>query len=87
MTGDYVHSPPKLKMERRHVTKVEAVHGFGFSPVTNQYKVIRVIKKVSHPNDHYEPLGEIFTLGTNKWRRIGKPPLPANSINVCVVLA
>ena len=79
MTGDYVHSPPKLKMERRHVTKVGAVQGFGFGPVTNQYKVIRVIKKkVSHPNEHYESLGEIFTPGTNRWRRIGKPPFPAN---------
>ena len=80
MTGEYVQTPPKLNKERRHAgTLVDAVHGFGFSPVTNQYKVIRVFEKVlSHPNVHHESLGEIFTLGTNKWRSIGKTPFPAN---------
>jgi F-box interacting protein len=80
MTSEYVQTPPKLYKERRHAgTLVDAVHGFGFSPVTNQYKVIRVFEKVlSHPNVHHESLGEIFTLGTNKWRSIGKTPFPAN---------
>ena len=72
MIGEYVHAPQKLRKERLHVKSVQAVYGFGFSQETNQYKVIRVTKKLS------QSLCEIFTLGTNKWRNIPNIPFQVN---------
>ncbi|KAK7847056.1 hypothetical protein CFP56_007216 [Quercus suber] len=75
MTGEYVHTPQKLRKERLHIKSVQAVYGFGFSQETNQYKykVIRVTKKLS------QSLCEIFTLGTNKRRNISNIPFPVNT--------
>ncbi|KAK9993633.1 hypothetical protein SO802_023336 [Lithocarpus litseifolius] len=47
---------------------------------TDQYRVIRVTKKLS------QSLCEIFTLGTNKWRNIPNIPFPVNTEYVGVPL-
>uniref|UniRef100_A0A5B7BCA3 Putative F-box and associated interaction domains-containing protein isoform 1 n=1 Tax=Davidia involucrata TaxID=16924 RepID=A0A5B7BCA3_DAVIN len=54
---------------------VLAGSGFGFSPKTNQFKVLRFslpLPKTGLPSLKLET--EINTLGTNLWRQVGNPP-------------
>nr|GLL37581.1 F-box protein At3g07870-like [Ipomoea trifida]GMD40759.1 F-box protein At3g07870-like [Ipomoea batatas] len=54
--------------------------GFGFCPKTKQYKVVRFLCSVSvnHVTNSVskEMAAEIYTLGSDSWRRIGKAPCP-----------
>ncbi|XP_059277788.1 F-box protein At3g07870-like [Lycium ferocissimum] len=64
-TRDYKHLSEPIEL---NVQKL--VFGFGFSPATNEYKVIKVI--------HYDPGNlcksdvQVFGLGSNRWRTIGE---------------
>ncbi|XP_021774924.1 F-box protein At3g07870-like isoform X1 [Chenopodium quinoa] len=46
------------------------VYGLGCCPVSNQFKVVRILKTV----ESYRCIAEIQTLGTNKWRTVGDAP-------------
>ncbi|XP_058219531.1 F-box/kelch-repeat protein At3g06240-like isoform X2 [Rhododendron vialii] len=46
--------------------------GFGFDPVSNDFKVVRVV----HTDDRISPDVEIYTLKTGRWRYISEKALP-----------
>ncbi|KAK9285171.1 hypothetical protein L1049_024357 [Liquidambar formosana] len=60
--GEYAFLP---QAERGSSCKVS---GFGYSPSTNQYKVLRVFQHKGIPK------AEIYTLGMDSWRSIGDAP-------------
>ncbi|KAK9291412.1 hypothetical protein L1049_019359 [Liquidambar formosana] len=67
MLGEYI-TLPKAEMG---LNCVDA--GFGFSHETNQYKVIRLLRRMIPPSDD-DCEAEIYALGEGAWRSIGKTP-------------
>ncbi|KAF7127159.1 hypothetical protein RHSIM_Rhsim11G0183200 [Rhododendron simsii] len=67
---------PEPKHKTRYPSMI--VYGFGFSSISGQYKLVQIYQKaLSDPalgNCSYENLGEVYTLGTGKWRSIGTVP-------------
>lgn len=67
---------PEPKHRTRYPSMI--VYGFGFSSISGQYKLVQIYQKaLSDPalgNCSYENLGEVYTLGTGKWRSIGTVP-------------
>ncbi|KAL6989805.1 hypothetical protein U1Q18_015556 [Sarracenia purpurea var. burkii] len=80
VTGEYINLPAPTVAERR--TKRFFDCGLGFSPKTNQFKVIRMSNRqtcqlISQPiSDHklYSGRAEIHELGTGSWKMIGCAP-------------
>lgn len=73
-TSDYIKLP-----ESANYHDQEVVFGFGFHPVTKQYKVVKIVyyrnghqrsRRVFYPQSEVQ----IFTLGTSAWRTLGKVP-------------
>ncbi|KAM7274740.1 hypothetical protein ACFE04_016606 [Oxalis oulophora] len=75
-TRDYMEIPKSIKFSDQ-----EVVFGFGFNPKTKQYKVIKIIyyrnsntnsrtRRIVYPKSDVQ----VFTLGTNSWRSLGKSP-------------
>uniref|UniRef100_A0A6N2M358 F-box associated domain-containing protein n=1 Tax=Salix viminalis TaxID=40686 RepID=A0A6N2M358_SALVM len=59
------------KEKQRGQTILEAVFGFGFSPESNHYMVLRITpKKTTYPTS-------IPRSKDNEWKSIGKIPFPA----------
>ncbi|KAJ7976538.1 F-box protein [Quillaja saponaria] len=58
-----------------------SVYGFGFDVVTNDYKVVRMLKFSYHDdyNDDYEGnmVIEVYNLGSDSWRKIDENQVPA----------
>ncbi|KAF3644832.1 hypothetical protein FXO38_19975 [Capsicum annuum] len=46
------------------------VFGFGFSPTTNEYKVILIVH--NRPEYHCKSYLHVLNLGSNSWRRVGE---------------
>ncbi|KAL6134208.1 hypothetical protein ACLB2K_066441 [Fragaria x ananassa] len=70
ITGEFIHLPHVLKNESH---KKCIGGGFGFSPKTNKYKVIRVLHEgADHPIQVVDI--EIHTLGTHSWKEVGSSP-------------
>ncbi|PHT51888.1 hypothetical protein CQW23_06350 [Capsicum baccatum] len=46
------------------------VSGFGFSPTTNEYKVILIVH--NRPEYHCKSYLHVLNLGSNSWRRVGE---------------
>ncbi|XP_059662875.1 F-box protein At3g07870 [Cornus florida] len=79
-TRDYKELPKSVKFQEQ-----EAVFGFGFHPVTGEYKVVKVVY-YRHGNcgslgarrfrirDYSQSEVQIYSLGSNSWRSIGKAP-------------
>ncbi|XP_057491016.1 F-box protein At3g07870-like [Actinidia eriantha] len=67
-------------VEPKHKTRYpHSLHyGFGFSPVSGQYKVVQIFQRAlldpAIGPCSYECQGEVYTLGTGKWRSIGTVP-------------
>ncbi|KAL6989807.1 hypothetical protein U1Q18_015558 [Sarracenia purpurea var. burkii] len=80
VTGEYINLPTPTVAEQR--TKDFFDCGLGFSPKTNQYKVIRMFNRqarelINQPiTDHklYSGRAEIHELGTGSWKMIGCAP-------------
>ncbi|KAI3867301.1 hypothetical protein MKW98_001735 [Papaver atlanticum] len=59
--------------------KHKPIYGFGFDPLTNNYKVLRDWE-ISRHGYEYEEMGrvdhicEVFTVGGNRWRKIDEVP-------------
>ncbi|KAF5741387.1 F-box protein [Tripterygium wilfordii] len=79
ITGQFVNTPSNSKKQKRVGKLVATVHGFGFSPESNQYMVLRITnKKYNHPNVNLRTEGEVYTFGTDNWRSIGEVPFPVH---------
>ncbi|KAF5948603.1 hypothetical protein HYC85_014560 [Camellia sinensis] len=81
----YVYNP--FTRENRELPKSrqfddqEVVFGFGFHPVTNEYKVVKIIHywngyRRFRFRDHTQSEVQVLSLNTNNWRSIGKVPYP-----------
>ncbi|KAJ0053814.1 hypothetical protein Pint_01900 [Pistacia integerrima] len=77
-TRDYIELPKSLQYPDQ-----EVVFGFGFHPVTKQYKVIKIVyyrKSYSSSNYHQRARRiiyprsdvQVYTLGSPAWRSLGK---------------
>ncbi|XP_065854729.1 F-box/kelch-repeat protein At3g23880-like [Euphorbia lathyris] len=64
ITGEFIDLPlaNKIRLSSRSIC-----YGFGFSPATNQYKVIRMFRQGSHVSNK----AEVHILGTDTWKEIG----------------
>lgn len=73
-TGEYMTLPgAKTKDDRFWQT----IRGFGYSPKTNQYKLIAELaldKGFRRPDFNPAPRVEVYTLGADSWRIIGDAP-------------
>ncbi|PQM38200.1 F-box/kelch-repeat protein [Prunus yedoensis var. nudiflora] len=68
ITGEFINLPRGPKHEKA-VTLIGS--GLGFSPRTNEYKVMRILKeRTPDPNK----VAEIHTLGTGSWKSVGTAP-------------
>jgi hypothetical protein len=50
------------------------LHGFGFDPLTADYKLLRISWLVTLQNPFYDPQVRLFSLKTNSWKII--PTMP-----------
>ncbi|XP_060210927.1 F-box protein At3g07870-like [Lycium barbarum] len=67
----YVYNP--FTRDYKELPKIQEkslVYGFGFSPTTNEYKVIKIIHY--NPLDHRKSDVQVLSLGSNKWRSVGE---------------
>ncbi|VVA40278.1 PREDICTED: F-box [Prunus dulcis] len=68
ITGEFINLPYGPKHEKA-MTLIGS--GLGFSPRTNEYKVVRILKeRTPDPNK----IAEIHTLGTGSWKSVGTAP-------------
>ncbi|KAI8545942.1 hypothetical protein RHMOL_Rhmol07G0076700 [Rhododendron molle] len=85
ITGEFINLPVLTQAANKSYPKRFSDCGLGFSPMTNDYKVIRmfdqqerVYKRVRDPitgvEDYSRRVAEINTLGTGSWKRIGRAP-------------
>lgn len=63
---------PEPNHKRRYPSVL--VYGFGFSSISGQYKLVQIFQKAASGNCSYECQGEVYSLGTGKWRSIGPVP-------------
>ncbi|XP_073268332.1 F-box/kelch-repeat protein At3g23880-like [Populus alba] len=55
----------------------DVVFGFGFSPESNHYMVLRITrKKLTYPTSILRSEGEICIFGDSEWKSIGEIPFP-----------
>ncbi|KDP44453.1 hypothetical protein JCGZ_16286 [Jatropha curcas] len=81
VTGEFINLPAAKMVEDDDGIKDFIDCGLGFSPVTNQFKVIRVFKQAWNPSsstlrveNYHDRLAEVHTLGTESWRDVGFAP-------------
>ncbi|PIA63944.1 hypothetical protein AQUCO_00201335v1 [Aquilegia coerulea] len=67
--GEYMTLPKSWENRQ-----FEIISGFGYDEVANEYKVIRMIS-TSVPSN-FNLVVEVYTLGSGKWRKVGKFPYP-----------
>ncbi|KAG5564500.1 hypothetical protein RHGRI_000621 [Rhododendron griersonianum] len=79
ITGEFINLP--IPMQADESSKKFIDSGLGFSPKTNEYKVIRMFdqqERIREPITGRElfsgRVAEIHTLGTRSWKRIGCAP-------------
>ncbi|XP_059649203.1 F-box protein At3g07870-like isoform X2 [Cornus florida] len=86
ITGEFINLPAPKRNDEKTPYFVDC--GFGFSPRTNQYKVIRMFERwIGDPPTHvmgvhtpamgrinYSKEIEIYTLGEGSWKSIGDAP-------------
>ncbi|XP_059650503.1 F-box protein At3g07870-like [Cornus florida] len=69
ITGEYINVPRDKRVSEKKKDFVDC--GFGFSPRTNQYKVIRIFNEWVHGRKReFFRITEIYTLGTGSWKCI-----------------
>ncbi|CAL9011222.1 unnamed protein product [Prunus brigantina] len=74
ITGEFINLPKGSKPENE---KISIDCGFGFSPRTNEYKVIRMFKQgTPRPNR----VADIHTLGAGSWKSVGSAPYLASKL-------
>ncbi|KAJ6893342.1 hypothetical protein NC652_027390 [Populus alba x Populus x berolinensis] len=78
VTGEHVRTPANCKKEKqRGQTILDVVFGFGFSPESNHYMVLRITrKKLTYPTSILRSEGEICIFGDSEWKSIGEIPFP-----------
>ncbi|PON96493.1 F-box domain containing protein [Trema orientale] len=82
VTGEFINLPQSTADDEDVKSWVDC--GLGFSPKSNQYKVIRVFDRntwFERPVDHYDDsfnftnkFAEVHTLGTDSWRSVVHAP-------------
>lgn len=72
--GQYVNLPQSLSFSDRHV-----VVGFGFSPRSKVYKVLRIFHEKAAPAANWAAEIYDFGVSSSTWRRIGDAPCPIPS--------
>ncbi|KAJ9543628.1 hypothetical protein OSB04_023335 [Centaurea solstitialis] len=60
-------------------------YGFGVASSTGEYKVVRTFKWLTSDGDKFL-WGEVYTLGTGQWRRLGRVPYLLDNSDFGVVL-
>ncbi|KAM7498406.1 hypothetical protein LguiA_022820 [Lonicera macranthoides] len=80
-----------LLPKQKHVRKSQAYvsYGFGFSPITSQYKVVRIFQgnvPCNPPSElsSYVSECEVYTLGTHTWRSVGHVPFSTGDGGILV---
>ncbi|KAF7139096.1 hypothetical protein RHSIM_Rhsim07G0064500 [Rhododendron simsii] len=85
ITGEFINLPDLTPAAKSRNSRRFSDCGLGFSPMTNDYKVIRmfdqqerVYERVRDPitgiEDYSRRVAEIYILGTGSWKRIGRAP-------------
>ncbi|KAL7211814.1 hypothetical protein ACSBR2_014635 [Camellia fascicularis] len=83
ITGEFINLPVPTQTAKHPSAKKFSDCGLGFSPKTNQYKVIRMFDQqecqltrepISGRGIYSRRVAEIHTLGTGSWKRIGSAP-------------
>ncbi|KAI3894779.1 hypothetical protein MKX03_023574 [Papaver bracteatum] len=68
---EFVELPRILIDEMKRINGVHIVYGFGYHPITNKYKVVRICYVGNPKSPSFKGLVEVYTLGSgNGWRRI-----------------
>ncbi|CAB4303725.1 unnamed protein product [Prunus armeniaca] len=80
ITSEFIHLPEVFKLE---YVKGSIDCGFGFSPKTNQYKVIRISEQGTL--DPFKA-AEVYTLGTGSWECLGFAPFLKNKVEFTTYL-
>lgn len=69
VTGEFINLPEECTVKDSCILDVAC--GFGFSLVTNQYKVIRMFAHWSEDGECDNVVAEIHILGTKSWKHLG----------------
>ncbi|KAI3960920.1 hypothetical protein MKW98_019121 [Papaver atlanticum] len=91
ITREFVNLPPLLIDEKKSVDGVHVVHGFGYHPLTNKYKVVRIFYVGNGKSPSFKGQVEVYTVGSGSgWRSAGETNYSlgsdyfANPTGVCV---
>ncbi|XP_065871639.1 F-box protein At3g07870-like isoform X2 [Euphorbia lathyris] len=75
VTGEFINLPQVIKGENVDGSSHDHFDcGFGFSPKTNQYKVVKILKQYSPMEKKYGNLVQVHILGTRSWKNIEFAP-------------
>ncbi|XP_057457294.1 F-box protein At3g07870-like [Lotus japonicus] len=71
VTSEFIRLPEATKMDKNKFWHQVVYPGFGFNPKTNEYKIVRVLKRHKNWWDRKGTMTvDMFTLGTSKWRNV-----------------
>ncbi|XP_057441269.1 F-box/kelch-repeat protein At3g06240-like [Lotus japonicus] len=73
VTGEFIRLPEATTriVKTRDMWLHEIYMGFGFQPKTNEYKVVRILKRFWGWQEKRNVVVEIHTLGASRWRNVG----------------
>ncbi|KAH7862966.1 hypothetical protein Vadar_011611 [Vaccinium darrowii] len=74
ITREFLNLPATITHAKSRTHMISMHCGLGFSPKTNQYKVIRTCDRFSRTGTDSGSVTEIHTLGTGSWKKIGNAP-------------
>ncbi|XP_057424369.1 F-box/kelch-repeat protein At3g06240-like [Lotus japonicus] len=72
ITGEFIRLPEVIKMDKNKYFHQRVYRGFGYDPKTNEYKVLRVLKRLQNRRrvTNIVMTADMYTLGTSKWRNV-----------------
>ncbi|XP_057424348.1 F-box/kelch-repeat protein At3g06240-like [Lotus japonicus] len=72
VTGEFIRLPEVTKMDKNKYLHQFVYPGFGYDPKTNEFKVVRVLKRVQNRRRVTKIVmtADMYTLGTSKWRNV-----------------
>ncbi|KAH7837953.1 hypothetical protein Vadar_020035 [Vaccinium darrowii] len=84
------HKLPVLEIDSLGYVPVcnNLIHGFGYDPVTDDYKVVSFFQLLKGGTDSFGSFVKVYSMKSNSWRRIQDFPyyLPYKRVVVCFTL-
>nr|DAD20306.1 TPA_asm: hypothetical protein HUJ06_021769 [Nelumbo nucifera] len=74
------YNPSARQHQKLPYTPIESrekgyiVYGFGYDPIADDYKVVRIVEFYGDDDDSFDSEVKVYTQSSNSWRRVGDVP-------------